>query len=45
MRIVDQNGRDPAQRVREILAEVKRKLDNSGKVIQIAVSSTVKRHF
>lgn len=45
MRIVDQNGRGPEQRVREILAEVQRKLDNSGKVIQIAVASTIKRHF
>ena len=46
IKIEDYNGRSPDKKVSEILQGVVSKLNTqSGKVIQIAVSDTVKRHF
>lgn len=46
MKIVDQQGRPPEERVREILRKVKEKLDTqSGPVIRDGLRTTVRRHF
>lgn len=46
MKIVDQSGRPPEERVREILRKVKGKLDTqSGPVIRDGLRTTVQRHF
>lgn len=45
MKLVDERGRSPEQRVREILKSVQDRLNNSGRAMQIAVNQTIKRHF
>lgn len=45
MKLVDEQGRSPEQRVKEILKSVQDKLNNSGKTMQVAINQTIRRHF
>lgn len=45
MKIVDEFGRSPEMRVREILRQFKGKLDKSNRVISIAIADSIKKHF
>lgn len=45
MKIVDEFGRSPEVRVREILRQFKGKLDKSQRVISLAIADSIKKHF
>lgn len=45
MKIVDEFGRSPDVRVKEILRQFKGKLDKSQRVISLAIADSIKKHF
>lgn len=45
MKIVDEFGRSPEVRVKEILRQFKGKLDKSQRVISLAIADSIKKHF